>query len=136
MGKKETMAEEVIEETTEETTEETETVETTDSVTEETAKETTAETEETVPNGDVVAAEDNPTPKPVRRKKKQLRLWVRILLAAIAALIAFLLFMYIMGGAVLQESYKLTPPTPEEVASAKANPGIYNWLVTAYDQHQ
>lgn len=102
------------------------------------SSENTAEvTEATEAVSETPAAEHAAEPaKPVKkRKRKQLRLWVRILLASIAALIAFLLFMYIMGGAVLQESYKLAPPTAEEIASAKVDPGIYGWLVLDYDHH-
>lgn len=69
---------------------------------------------------------------PKKKKKKHLRLWVRITLAAIAAVAAFLLFMYIMTGAILQESYKLNPPTQEEVVETMEGAHLYKWLIAPY----
>ena len=111
---------------------ETETVEPAEAAEAEATEESAEEEKEAVAETDI---QPPPAAKPKKKKKKHLRLWVRILLATIAAIIAFALFMYIMGGAILQESYKLSPPSSEEVAATLKSASIYKWLVASYGVH-
>lgn len=78
-------------------------------------------------------AAETPVVQPKPKRKKRLRMWVRIMLSAIAAIVAFLLFMYIMGGAILQESYKLRPPNAEEVRAVMGADVLYKYLVAPYE---
>ena len=40
-----------------------------------------------------------------------------------------------IDGAILQESYKLSPPSSEEVAATLRSTSIYKWLVASYGVH-
>lgn len=49
-------------------------------------------------------------------KRRRLRKPVRIILEAMACVALFIGMIAIFAGAVLQESYKITPPTDAEIA--------------------
>lgn len=58
-------------------------------------------------------------------KHRRLRKPVRIILEAMACVAVFIGIIAIFAGAVLQESYKLYPPTAEELAE---NPELVSYI--------
>ncbi len=59
------------------------------------------------------------------KKKKRLRKWVKTTFSVICSLLFLVIGLYVFFGAVLQESYKLDPPTTAEVAELKQSVYFY-----------
>lgn len=65
------------------------------------------------------------------KKRRRLKKGVSNALYAVLSLFMLSVFVYTFVGAVLQESYKLVPPTAEEIVELKQSP--YFFMADAYE---
>lgn len=58
-------------------------------------------------------------------KKRRLKKWVRTTFSIICGTLMLVVGLYVFFGAVLQESYKLDPPTSAEITELKQSVYFY-----------